>query len=324
MGYILCSQKNVIKREIPDAMDKKNLRSLSGLIDFECAARHASFKLAAEELHKTPAAVSLQVKQLEEAVGFALFRRHPRHIALTEKGQDLALTVTRMLDELRGKVAALRGGDEEKILRISTTYSLALRWLVPRIPRFTLRYPELDLRIDSSDKLVNLEDDNIDVALRGQRAAEGDPDMLFRNHWIAVYSPSLLQPGQDALGLADLKRFPLLYGETTEVWQRLLKANGVHKGRYDFSRGFSNLSVIAQAVLAGQGIGQLTYAIGYDDIRSGALRVLPCRGVPHDDGYYFLTSRRKRELPKVQRFRAWLEEEIAEMEQSMLTHCIVP
>src|ERR1700740_773763 len=98
----------------------KPLRSLSGLMYFDCAARWGSFKLAAQELHKTPAAISLQVKQLEEAVGFALFIRHPRHITLTEKGQDLAVTVARLLADLRAKVDGLRGGDDEKILRITT------------------------------------------------------------------------------------------------------------------------------------------------------------------------------------------------------------
>ena len=111
----------------------KPLRSLSGLIDFDCAARWGSFKLAARELHKTPAAVSLQVKQLEENVGFALFVRHPRHIALTEKGQELAITTSGMLADLRAKVAALQRGDEEAVLRISTTHSFAIKWLVPRI-----------------------------------------------------------------------------------------------------------------------------------------------------------------------------------------------
>src|SRR3954468_10401053 len=101
----------------------KPLRSLSGLIDFDCAARWGSFKLAARELHKTPAAVSLQVKHLEESVGFALFVRHPRHIALTDKGQELAFSVARMLADLRAKVGALQGGDEEAVLRISTTHS---------------------------------------------------------------------------------------------------------------------------------------------------------------------------------------------------------
>ena len=102
------------------------LRSLSGLIDFDCAARWGSFKLAARELHKTPAAVSLQVKQLEEAVGFALFVRHPRHIALTAKGQELAIAVARMLADLGAKVAALQRGSDEAVLRISTTHSFAI------------------------------------------------------------------------------------------------------------------------------------------------------------------------------------------------------
>jgi LysR family glycine cleavage system transcriptional activator len=107
----------------------KPLRSLSGLLDFEAAARWGSFKLAARELHKTPAAVSLQVKQLEESLGFALFVRHPRHIALTAKGQELAIAVARILGELRAKVAALQRGDEEAVLRISTTHSFAIKWL---------------------------------------------------------------------------------------------------------------------------------------------------------------------------------------------------
>src|SRR3954468_22291258 len=100
----------------------KPLRSLSGLIDFDCAARWGSFKLAAQELHKTPAAISQQVKHLEESVGFALFIRHPRHITLTEKGQELAISVGRMLSELRSKIGALQAGNEESVLRISTTH----------------------------------------------------------------------------------------------------------------------------------------------------------------------------------------------------------
>ncbi|MGZ8295502.1 MAG: LysR family transcriptional regulator, partial [Telluria sp.] len=79
------------------------LRSLSGIIDFDCAARWGSFKLAAQELHKTPAAISQQVRQLEENLGFALFIRHPRHVTLTEKGQELAIAVGRMLGELGAK-----------------------------------------------------------------------------------------------------------------------------------------------------------------------------------------------------------------------------
>ncbi|OEZ62116.1 LysR substrate-binding domain-containing protein [Duganella sp. HH105] len=295
----------------------KPLRSLSGLIDFDCAARWGSFKLAAQELHKTPAAISLQVKQLEETVGFELFVRHPRHITLTDKGQELAATVARALGDLRTKVAALQDGDEEKILRISTTHSLAIKWLVPRIHRFTKLYPELDIRIDSSDRLANLEDGSTDAALRFHPIEDGDPEVLFRERLVAVYSPSLLAPGQEALTLADLQRFPLLHEHSNEEWIQLLRQNSALKGQYDFSRSYSNFAVLAQAALAGQGISLVSYAIAYEDLRTGALKRIVCFSAPYKRGYRLVVSPAKEGTTKIARLRAWLKDEIEEMQRSL-------
>ena len=294
----------------------KQLRSLSGLLDFECAARWSSFKLAAQELHKTPAAVSQQVKHLEEAVGFALFIRHPRHITLTEKGQELAISVGRMLAELRAKIGALQSGDEEAVLRISTTHSFAIKWLVPRMHRFTKLYPELDIRLDSNDAPVNLDDDSTDVAVRYGPVNAGDPDMLFRERLIAVYSPELLQPGQAEITLADLPRFPLLYEKTPESWLQLLNENKA-KGKYDFSRGYSHWGVLAQAAVAGQGIALVAYGIAFQDILKGSLKQINCRSAPFGSGYRFLVNPRKEKMPKVQRFRTWLVAEMGEMQRAL-------
>ncbi len=295
----------------------KHLRSLSGLLDFECAARWGSFKLAAQELHKTPAAISQQVKHLEETVGFALFIRHPRHVTLTAKGQELAITVGRMLGELSAKVGALQGGDEEAILRISTTHSFAIKWLVPRMHRFTKLYPELDIRLDSNDAPVNLDDDTTDVAVRYGPVTEGDPDILFRERLIAVYSPELLAPGQSELTLADLPRFPLLYEKTPESWLQLLSENKALKGKYDFSRGYSHWGVLAQAAVAGQGIALVAYGIAFQDILKGSLRKIRCRSAPFGSGYRFLVNPRKQAMPKVQRFRAWLVAEMNDMQRAL-------
>jgi len=295
----------------------KPLRSLSGLVDFDCAARWGSFKLAAQELHKTPAAISQQVKHLEETVGFALFTRHPRHIALTEKGQDLAITVGRMLAELRAKVGALQGGNEEAVLRISTTHSFAIKWLVPRMHRFTKLYPELDIRLDSNDAPVNLEDDSSDVAVRYGPVSEGDPALLFRERLIAVYSPDLLAPGQRELTLADLPNYPLLYENSPESWLQLLNENRALKGKYDFSRGYSHWGVLAQAAVAGQGIALVAYGIAAQDILKGSLRQINCRSAPFGSGYRFLVNRSKENMPKVQRFRAWLVAEMKDMQRAL-------
>ena len=295
----------------------KPLRSLSGLIDFECAARWGSFKLAARELHKTPAAVSLQVKHLEDAVGFPLFVRHPRHIALTAKGQELAVAVGRMLGDLRAKVAALQRGDEEAVLRISTTHSFAIKWLVPRMPRFTTLYPELDLRIDSNDTPVDLEDDAVDVAIRYGPVKEGDPALLFHERLVPVYSPGLLADGQAALTLADLGRFPLLCERSPEGWLQLLNENRALKGDYDFSRTFSHWGVLTQAAVAAQGIALVPYGIAFQDLQAGTLRVIACRSAPYHHGYRFLANPHKEAMPKVQRFRAWIEAEMEDMRRAM-------
>ena len=291
----------------------KPLRSLSGLIDFDCAARWGSFKLAAQELHKTPAAISQQVRHLEDSVGFALFVRHPRHITLTAKGQELAVTVGRMLTELRAKVGALQGGDEESILRISTTHSFAIKWLVPRMHRFTKLYPELDIQLDSTDAKIDLDEGNTDVAVRYGPVNDGDPALLFRERLVAVYSPDLLAPGQTELTLADLPNFPLLYENSPESWLQLLNENKAFKGKYDFSRGYTHWGVLAQAAVAGQGVALVAYGIACQDILKGSLKQINCRSAPFGSGYRFLVNRSKATMPKVQRFRAWLVAEMDDM-----------
>lgn len=294
----------------------KPLRSLSGLIDFDCAARWGSFTLAAQELHKTPAAISLQVKQLEEVVGFPLFVRHPRHIALTPKGQELAITVAQMLQDLRTKVTALRGGDAEHVLRISTTHSFAIKFLAPRLGRFTQRYPEIDIRLDSCERLVDVEHEDVDLAIR-HGVITGRPGALYHDRLVAVYSPALLPRGTEELTLADLTRFPLLYDETTDYWVKLLCANGMPEGRFDFSRGFTNLAVAAQAAITGQGIALVSYSLVCDDIERGTLRLMRGTSVDYPYGYYFVTTPRKGALRKVASFRGWVEEEVAQMDRAL-------
>lgn len=295
----------------------KPIRSLSGLIDLDCAARLGSFKLAAEELHKTPAAVSQQIKNLEEELGFALFVRHPRHVALTEKGRDFSATVARVLGELRVKAAALQLGGEESVLRISTTHSFALKWLAPRMTHFTRLHPEIDIRLDASDRMVSLEDDTIDVAIRYSPVEAGDPAVLFREQLVAVYSPDLLPEGRDAFTLDDLPSLPLLDEASNEHWQRYLEANGAPRGRYNFTKGYSHWGVLAQAAVAGQGVGLVAYSIVYEDLRKGALKLLQGRSVPYNCGYRFLVNLNKERMPKIERFRAWLDEEMAEMARAL-------
>ena len=223
----------------------------------------------------------------------------------------------RVLGDLRAKIGALQGGDEEAILRISTTHSFAIKWLVPRMHRFTKLYPELDIRIDSNDAPVDLEDDSTDVAVRYGPVSDGDPALLFRERLIAVYSPDLLAPGQAELTLADLPNFPLLYEKTPESWLQLLNENKALKGNYDFSRGYSHWGVLAQAAVAGQGIALVAYGIAFQDILKGSLGRSTAAARRFGSGYRFLVNRNKENMPKVQRFRAWLVGEMDDMRRAL-------
>ncbi|PRC95013.1 LysR substrate-binding domain-containing protein [Solimicrobium silvestre] len=302
----------------------KPLRSLSGLIDFECAARWCSFKLAARELNKTPAAISQQIKQLEQTLGFALFTRQTRQLVITEKGQELASAVAKHLRELNAKVAALQTTNEEHVLRISTTHSFAMKWLTPRLHRFVERHPELDIRIESNDALVNLNDSSYDVAIRYSKIQDtADAAPLLREKLVVVYSPALLKKTVSTKksatqSLISLLKFPLLFEGTPENWLRLLKENRIPDAHYDFSHGYSHSGLLVQAAVAAHGVALAPYSIAYEDIRKGALIIAPFKRLTSQYGYRVLYRAEEEPSLKTKLFDAWLHEEVDEMESHLI------
>ena len=291
------------------------LRSLSGLIDFDAAARWGSFRLAAVELHKTAAAVSQQVRQLEQALGFALFQRHPRQIELTDKGRELAATVARLLGELRGRVGALQEVGAEAVLRVSTTHSFAMKWLVPRLHRFSAQHPALDLRLEATDAVVPLEPGRCDLAIRYARLDAHDPaELLLREQLVLVHAPGLpgtRAPDGGTVGLATLLQLPLLYEESPARWLAWLQANHLPVRRYDFARGYSHGGLLVQAAVAGLGLALVPLALAGEDIAQGRLQRVPSRALPAGYGYRLHYADAARELPRVVAFIDWLRVEAA-------------
>ncbi|UXI67724.1 LysR substrate-binding domain-containing protein [Tahibacter amnicola] len=292
------------------------LRTLSGLIDFECAARWKSFRLAARELHKTAAGVSQQIKQLETALGFALFTRKARGVVLTEKGRALAQTLTPLLASLQETVSRLQRDDDAQVLRISTTHSFAMKWLVPRLHRFTQQFPQLDIRIESTDRAANLDDGSCDVALRYAPAASLPPaDLIHPEMAVVVYSPTLpgLPRRKSRPELADLARHPLLFEGTPQRWQSLLAAQGVRRSHLDFSRSYSHSGLLVQAAVAGHGVALVPYSLAFEDLAQGRLLRAAAAPVPMTYAYFLLCGTGRRGLPKVQQFSQWIRHEIALM-----------
>ncbi len=291
------------------------LRNLSGLVDFDCAARLASFKLAAAALHKTPAAVSLQVRNLEESLGFALFERHPRRIALTEHGRAFAATVERALTELRGHAQSLRESDDAALLRISTTHSFALKWLAPRIGRFTVRHPGFDVRLAATDVAVDLAAGGVEVAVRYGPVESDDPTVLWHEHLVAVVSPVLAPRG--APRPRELVRLPLLYEGSPTGWRRFFADARLDVHEAAFVRGFSHAGLLAQAAVAGQGAALVPYAMVHSDLAAAALLRVRAPARPNGFGYRLLVAAHARDSAKVQLLQAWLAEEMGEMRAAL-------
>lgn len=287
------------------------LRTLSGLIDFAAAARHGSFRLAAQELHKTPAAVGQQIKQLEESLGFKLFARFPRHVALTEKGEELAHTVAHLLDELRAKVAALQAADDATVLRVTTTHSFAIKWLVPRLHIFTRRHPDLDVQVLPNDAIISVEDGTCDVAMRvGQFA--GAQEVYYDEKLVVVCSPALV--GDERPRIADLVRFPLLHSGDAQWWREILAREGQDESLSRVGRNYSHGGILVQAAVAGLGVALAPYPLAYEDLERGNLIAADCAPLTSGIRYRLIYGRNRGDVRKIKLFRDWIAEEMAALQ----------
>jgi LysR family transcriptional regulator, glycine cleavage system transcriptional activator len=288
----------------------KPFASLSGLLDFEAAARHGGFRSAAVELHKTPAALSQQIKLLEQSLGLTLFVRHPRHVTVTPAGRELAASVTRMVGELREQVLALRETQDPHTVRVSGTHSLTMKFLVPRLHRFTAMHPAIDVKVEASDQLADLDGGGADIALRYQALDTMDAPPLYGEQQVVVYSPAL---DRQALPLRELLRQPLLHEEGgLAAWRQLLAREGLAARRHlDFSRACSHGGLLVQAAVAGLGVGLVPFALAAEDLAQHRLVRADCAPLASAYGYRLLRSAARAEAPAVDAFETWIRAEFA-------------
>ena len=291
------------------------LPSLKGLRAFEAAGRYLSFTRAAEELHVTQAAVSHQIKALETQLGVRLFRRAPRGLLLTDAGQAYLAEVREAFRRLAQATDHLLARDVAGVLTVSVLPSFAARWLVPRLPRFSARHPEIDLRIATDDRTVDFNRENVDVALRYGR---GDYLGLQADHFLSeevfpVCSPALLRKKHPLREPADLKYHTLLHDDLPTTWAMWLKVAGA--AEVDPTRGprFTDSSMVIQAAVGGQGVALGRSALAADDLAAGRLvRPFPL-SLPADSAYYIVYPPHTANRPKIAAFRAWLLAESASL-----------
>ena len=290
------------------------LPPLNALRTFEAAARHLSFTKAADELFVTQAAVSHQIRTLEEHLGTALFRRMNRALMLTDEGQALLPAVREAFDLLSAGVRRVQDLCSGGALTISTTPSFAASWLVGRIARFQALHPEIELQLSATPRLVDFAREDIDC---GIRYGMGDwPSLvtqrLFQTALVPVCSPLLLD-GPNALRRPqDLMRHTLLHTlDEPDDWRLWLRAAGVEG--VDPTRGlkFDSMTLVVQAAISGAGVGIGRRQLVEAELAAGRLAAPFDLELPEEAAYYFVAPAAMADQPKVIAFRTWLLAEVA-------------
>lgn len=296
------------------------LPPLNALRAFEAAARHLSFTRAAAELNVTPAAVGHQVKALEDLLGVRLFRRLTRALRLTEAGQAALPALVDGFDRLAEAADAMRAHGDSGVLTISVCPSFGAMWLVPRLERFRILHPEIEIRIDGTDRLVDLTRDEADVALRyGPGGYEGvRVDWLFNRVNTPVCSPALLEGAYPLRAPQDLRHHSLLHVEWKEAeasWRMWLLAAGL--ADIDPTRGprFTMEAMAVQAALDGHGVALVSNVLVADELAAGRLvsPFEPGLSKPMSFSHYLLTPKDGAGRPKITAFRDWMLEETREL-----------
>ena len=290
----------------------RRLPPLNALRAFEAGARHLSFTKAAEELYVTQAAVSHQVKLLEQDLGVVLFRRMTRKLALTAEGRNLQEVAGAALDAIAETAEALRAGAAGGALTLSLTPSFGTQWLSQRIGRFWTAHPEIDLRLRHSIHLVDFARDDVDAAVRwGNGVWPGvEAVYLMRAGIVPVCSPALCE-GPPALNVPDdLRHHTLLHERDYTEWAQWLAVAGAH--RVEARRGpiIDDSTVVLRAAMDGQGVALVSESIVRSDLDAGRLVKPFDIDLDTDNAYYLVAPPRAFERPNVQAFRDFLLAEI--------------
>jgi LysR family glycine cleavage system transcriptional activator len=284
---------------------------LAAIRVFEAAARLLSFTRAAAELGMTQAAVSYQIKLLEERVGTPLFLRRPREVVLTETGQRLAPEITRAFDILRTSFAEL-GRGEGGVLIVNTMHTFAAQWLAPRLGIFQLRHPDIGVRLETAQRLVDFAREEVDVVIR---AGKGQWPGLIATKLLDVRFTPMLSPGLAASigGIrepADILKLPLLDSDDP-WWLRWLDAYGLPHDvlRHQKAPTMNAQTFDAIAAMAGQGVALLTPEYFQRELAEGRLIQPFERVIDEGTGYWLAYPENRRNVPKIKAFRDWIVEE---------------
>lgn len=292
---------------------------LNALRAFEATARHMSFKHAAEELHVTPAALSYQIRTLEDLLDVKLFERMNRRIAMTEAGSRLYPGTHDGFQRLSHAVDQATPNHDDSVLVVSAGPAFSAKWLAPRLSRFLERHPDIDPRISANLRISDFDNEQIDVAVRfGAGDYPGlDALELMSEHVTPMCSPDLLIGEAPLENPEDLKRATLIHDDSLSPfpdapdWKTWLEAAGLDDIDADRGLRFNHADHALDAAIEGAGVVMGRTVLGGRDLRLGRL-VRPFElALPVGYAFYLVSPPATTSHPNVTAFRDWVLQEIA-------------
>ncbi|MBP0619224.1 LysR substrate-binding domain-containing protein [Cupriavidus consociatus] len=291
--------------------------SLTALVEFEAVARLSSFTLAATELGVTQAAVSRQVRFLEETLNVRLFHRMHRSIALTKEGQALYLVVAESMQKIAGVFDRLSTGAEQQELVLASTAPFAQFRLMPRLPNLKRLDPPLQLRLTTQMFTADLRHVEVDVAVRygDGKWGDGTSTLLFDEEVFPVCSPAFLAENKAPESLQDLAKLPLIDADSTYegwmAWEGWFRSVGYRPAKLNYVLRCSLYTDAVQAARYGQGVALGWSRMVHDLLAKGELVRLTDASSKPTDAYFVIVPHGRSITPVVGRLIDWLREDVA-------------
>jgi len=293
---------------------RKRLPPLNALRSFEAAARNGSFRDAADELCVSHSAISHQVKLLENFLEIELFTRKARAVELTEAGREYHPQLKEAFDLISLATSKLTAPNPQNIITIKLYNTFAIRWLLPRLPRFNKRHPELQVRINTSQEEVDLLNDDCDgcIMLGTNKQNQLRHEFLFSTELFPVCSPEFLSKNE-LISPSDLKASHIIQvSPSASDWKVWLEAHGLNTIDPNSGMVFDSYDHSLATAIQGLGIALGMQPYIANELADGSLiELFPELRIQHPKSWYFVSKDSDKLSAKLQAFVNWLKQEIA-------------
>ena len=290
---------------------------MTALVEFEAVARLSSFTLAATELGVTQAAVSRQIRFLEQTLSVRLFHRMHRSIALTKEGKALYLVVAESMQKIAGVFDRLSTGAEQQELVLASTAPFAQFRLMPRLPNLKHLDPPLQLRLTTQMFTADLRHVEVDVAVRygDGKWGDGTSTLLFDEEVFPVCSPAFLEENETPESLRDLAALPLIDSDSTYEgwmgWESWFRSVGHPPSKLNYVLRCSLYTDAVQAARYGQGVALGWSRMVHDLLANGELVRLTEASCKPSDAYFVIVPHGRSITPVVTQLIDWLRGDVA-------------